>query len=179
MSLKIAFGGNMGSGKDHAGNYLKTKYGGSCVSFAGPIYDILHYAQDRCKIVRHKDRRFLQLVGTEWGRSIDPSLWIDLLLSSTETEGENYFVTDLRFENEFYTLKNKSWICIKIVRESDSSERVGTGSLGHSSELSLKNIPSKCWDYTIYNNGSVEEFENKLDQILMSIIQSQYLQTPE
>ena len=173
MPLKIAFGGNMGSGKDHAGNYLKTKYGGTCVSFAKPIYDILYYAQDRCQITRNKDRRFLQLVGTDWGRSLDPNLWINLLLTSTEITEENCYLTDLRFENEFNSLKDKSWICIKIIRECDTRERAGTGSAHHSSELSLRNIPNEHWNYIIDNNGSLEEFESQLDKIITTIIQSQ------
>ena len=43
MPIKIAFGGKMGTGKDCAVKYMINKHTGVKLSFADPIYDILHY----------------------------------------------------------------------------------------------------------------------------------------
>ena len=63
--MKIAFGYKMGAGKDTAVDYLKQKYGGTHLSFAGPIYTILENAQHICGFPVEKDRQFLQFIGTE------------------------------------------------------------------------------------------------------------------
>jgi hypothetical protein len=162
-NMKLAFGYKMRCGKDTACDYMIKTHGGKKLSFASPIYDILHYAQKRCGITQEKDREFLQYIGTEWGRKKDENLWVNLLLKNTVlTNNEiptNFFVSDLRFLNEFYALKNNGWTCIKIIR----SEFKQTHS--HISETQLDDLPDNEWDYIIYNDDSLEEFYKKLNNI--------------
>jgi hypothetical protein len=166
--MKIAFGYRMGVGKDTAVNYLIQKHGGTRVSFAGPIYDILAYAQKRCGFTPHKDRQFLQYIGAEWGRRQDPDIWVKLALeASAETQG-NVFISDLRFPNEFEALKRDGWICVKLIR-TDPEDRVGTGTATHISETALDGVPDEEWDYVIANDGTLEEFEAKIKQIYDSV----------
>lgn len=171
--MKIAFGYKMGSGKDTAVSYLKSRFGGVSLSFAEPLYEIMHYTQKRCGMKIQKDRLFLQLVGTEWGRNIDPDIWIHLLLEKvaslqkekTTNERENIYISDLRFINEMKALKNNGWICVKLVRDF-MDERKGTGKKTHKSEHELDTIEEDAWDYIIENKGTLEEFYARLDNMM-------------
>ena len=164
---KVAFGYRMGVGKDTAADYLQNVLGGKRMSFAEPIYDILHYAQDRCGIPRCKDRQFLQYVGTNWGRKQNKNMWIDLVLKNTP-ENEYVFLSDLRFPNELKALRENGWYCVKLVRDHDTA-REGTGSSTHSSETALDSVPNSQWNAVIYNNGSLTEFLFQLDGLISQI----------
>lgn len=162
--VNIAFGGQMGTGKDTAVDYLIKKYNGKRISFAGPIYDILSFAQKTCNFPYEKDRGFLQFIGTEWARQKNPNVWIEKAVSSVETNNNN-FISDLRFQNEFNALKKNGWKCVKIIRTSHlENNRVGSGTIMHASELELNLIDG--WDLIIENNGSLDEFYAKLDLIM-------------
>lgn len=161
--MKIAFGFRMGVGKDEAVKYLSNKYGGVVIYFAEPIYDIMKYAQKVAGFPYEKDRKFLQWVGTEWARNIDNNVWVNKTIKKIPKEG-NVYISDLRFLNEFEALKINGWTCVKLIREVDNI-RAGTGSTFHISENILENIPDKDWNYIIENNGTLEEFHNKLDKL--------------
>ena len=161
MPIKIAFGGKMRVGKDTAVKYCKSQVDSwDHFSFSEPIYDIMNYAQKTVGISNKKDRKFLQYIGTEWGRDIDENLWINLLIKKANNSAKDYiFVSDVRFENEFNTLKNDGWICVKIVKNT----RINNN---HISETSLDNIDDSKWDFVITNNSNVNEFYSQIKRIL-------------
>ena len=164
MTLKIAFGGVMGSGKDTCVDYLCTKYPEHTrISFAGALYDILSYAQEKCGFEKNKDRKFLQFIGTEWARSINENVWVDIVLGK-DIEGVG-LLSDIRFPNEFNALKNNSWICIKVTRDNIDKNRVGNGDNTHSSEISINDIKDEEWDFIINNNSTLEDLYKRLDKI--------------
>ena len=163
--MKIAFGFKMGTGKDISVKYLINNYGGKKIRFAEPIYDILRYAQRRCGLEYKKDRKFLQLVGTEWGRSIDNDIWINLVLKNQPKEG-NIYCADVRFKNEFDALRNNGFIMIKLIRDEVNCNRIGNGTTTHISENNLDEYGDEHWDYILYNNGSLEDLYNELDNIM-------------
>lgn len=169
MVLKIAFGYKMSAGKDTAVEYLINKYDGRKISFASPIYKIMDFAQRVCGLPTKKDRRFLQLVGTDWGRNINSDIWINLALDEARKSAENVFISDLRFPNELNALKKDGWVCVKINRNQIESGRVGSGTHTHLSEISLENTPDNEWYTVIDNNGTKEEFYAKLDKIVKDI----------
>tara|TARA_Y100000389_G_scaffold109509_1_gene106564 strand:- start:2071 stop:2574 length:504 start_codon:yes stop_codon:yes gene_type:complete len=164
MVLKIAFGGVMGSGKDTCVDYLCTKYPEHTrISFAGALYDILSYAQEKCGFEKNKDRKFLQFIGTEWARNIDENVWINIVLDK-DIKGIG-LLSDIRFLNEFNALKNNGWICIKVTRDNIDKNRVGNGDNTHSSELSINDIKDEEWDFIINNNSTLEDLYKRLDKI--------------
>ena len=171
MTLKIAFGYRMGAGKDTAVDYLIQKYGGTKISFASHLYKILHFAQNLCGFPLEKDREFLQWVGTEWGRKKEKNIWVRLTVEEAEQIKGNIFNSDVRFPNEFQTMKDNGWVCIKINRNQDliDANRAGSGMTTHSSETALDSIPDHEWDFVIDNNGTLEEFYTKLDQIVFNL----------
>lgn len=164
MILKIAFGGVMGSGKDTCVDYLCTKYPEHTrISFAGALYDILSYAQEKCGFEKNKDRKFLQFIGTEWARNIDENVWINIVLGK-DIKGVG-LLSDIRFPNEFNALKNNGWICIKVTRDNIDKNRVGNGDNTHSSELRINDINDEHWDFIINNNSTLEDLYKRLDKI--------------
>lgn len=171
--MKIAFGYKMGSGKDTAVEYCVKKYTGIHISFAKPIYDILHYAQEICGFEQKKDRQFLQYIGTEWARKKDNNVWVNLAINKTKNKSGNFYISDLRFMNEFEALKKENWVLVKLVREINKEkkeERKGTGSVSHSSETSLDSVPNENWDYIINNNSNcLEDFYLELDNLVKKI----------
>jgi len=113
--VKIAFGYKRRVGKDTSCDYLVQKYGGVKLSFAEPLYKILNFSQLICNFKETKDRKFLQFVGTEWARSINENVWVDLLIDKLKSRPEvNIFVSDLRFKNEFWALKKHGFICVQV-----------------------------------------------------------------
>jgi hypothetical protein len=130
-------------------------------------------------------REFWQLYGTEahraddLGRSFGPNFWVDNLLPLDSPPGEydtaavkvpawyhsfkeswagfaDYaVVTDVRFPNEadrIHELGGEVWLV-------DASERVGTNSDKHVSELGL---PRKMVDRVIDNNGDLSMLETRV-----------------
>lgn len=97
-------------------------------------------------------RRLLQVIGTEFGRSIDPDIWIQALYNKFPDIGSpetNYVITDCRFDNEvkFVHLKGGDvcWI-----------ERPGLVSDGHASENPA--LKDKA-DFILHNDDVIEEFQ--------------------
>jgi len=163
--MKLAIGGQMGSGKDTFYEYLLTKNLNIIkVSFAEPIYSILNFAQETCFFEKVKDRKFLQFVGSEWAREKDPNIWINIVDKKTKEKNDNFCLTDLRFENEFNYLKQNNWILIKIERDIIPFGREGNGSIAHISENALKNINDSEWDFIIKNNSTLENYFKEIDK---------------
>ncbi len=105
--LRFAFGYQARVGKDTAANYLKSLHGGTILSFAQAIYDIMYFAQRTCGFKEEKDRHFLQYIGTQWAREKEPDVWLNVVLRKIESlpKDEPIYITDVRFPNEFDALE--------------------------------------------------------------------------
>ncbi len=167
--IKIAFAGKMGCGKSTAAGFCDQVAIWACrtltrVSFAKPLYDVLHFAQRRFGLDEQKDRYLLQMLGS-WGRNQDKDLFVKLLIDSSK-----YYVfvvlDDLRYENEFNALKEDGWKCIKIIKPSESVHVLGTGDARHESELGLDGLDDAVWDEIIINDGTLEEFKKKVQKVV-------------
>ena len=169
--LRIAFGYKMGVGKDTAVDHLIRAFGGVQHTFSKPLYDILHYAQFVCGFRHEKDRKFLQYIGTEWARDIDPDVWVKLLLQNTAHATHNVFISDLRFPNELNALKKNGWTTVKIIRSSVDTNRQGSGSCTHASETVLDAIPDSEWDFVLDNSSTLSSFYAQLDAMYAALAQ--------
>ena len=104
-------------------------------------------------------RKILQLLGTEGGRDvIHPNIWVNATLGDL-TEKDHVIITDARFPNEVIGINRKGGIVVKIIRPSVVSTS------NHPSETSLNNYTN--WDYTIINDGTLEELEAKVEKMLL------------
>jgi len=102
-------------------------------------------------------RRLLQWWGTEYRRSQDPDYWTkawDRKIHQYDLATTDILVDDIRFANELETLKADGGLIVKI-------ERPGFNGAGnHASETSLDNYTD--WDYTLHNDGTLEQFLDKV-----------------
>lgn len=180
----IGFTGAMGSGKSTAINLidaLARDYTLVNIKFAKPLYDIQEAIYQRIETVYRrpesfeKDRKLLQWIGTEFGRSLDKDLWIKLWKQEVqETYLDNKWINfnegnllitcdDLRFDNEAQAVKDMGGIIIKLVSDKNL-ERITTaeGIKNHPSEQGVDN---KYLDYIIENNGNIEDLRSSLCEI--------------
>lgn len=163
--LRVGFGYEARVGKDTAATFLIGMYGGGVrLSFAQPLYDIQEFVQERCGLPKEKDRRLLQILGTEWGRERNPDIWVNILLAALDAlpAHTNVFITDVRFPNEIQALKSRGFILVNLVRPSAQRLAAFTdgGSTQHASETALKG--NRDWDLTIANESTLDEFHRKL-----------------
>lgn len=166
--IRLAFGYGARTGKSEAVKYLVSKYGGKELSMAKAVYDILHYSQNRCGFSLEKDRKFLQMVG-DWGRDKDPDVWINIVNKEiAQNSQENIYISDLRYPNESVMLKERGFSLINVIRDSELKSDFGSGSRCHSSEISMECYND--WEFVIYNNKSLAEFHQQLDNIIHKII---------
>lgn len=169
----IALCGKMGAGKSEVASYLMKRIPtSSLVKLAQPLYDIQQYAYNRIgKEVKGKDRKLLQYLGTEWGRSIEPNLWVDIW--STETLHElmfnaNYVITDdVRFDNEAMTVRSRGGIVLRV--EADDSVRGSRIQLNNTSHKSEMGVDDSYVYATIYNNGTIDDLHKNLDYLLETL----------
>jgi hypothetical protein len=169
--IKIAFSGLMRSGKDACGDYIIKKHGGVIKRFAEPLYDIMHYAQRRCRLPETKWRKFLQVVGTELFRAEHPGIWVNLLIEEVVDldPSVNIIVVDARFNDEFEALKKAGFLLVKIIRtdaEREAEERVSSEVARHASEVDM--LSYEGFDHVIVNCGTLEDLYRSVDRLIES-----------
>jgi hypothetical protein len=102
-------------------------------------------------------RQLMQTLGTEWAREcVGENIWIKIACSNLNNI-MNYVTEDVRFLNEANSFREAGFKIIKIIRPSAKITSK------HSSEGSLDNYN---FDYTIENNGTLDELFEKMDGIL-------------
>ena len=169
----IALTGKMGAGKSEVASYLLSRIPkSSLVKLAQPLYDIQDYAYGRIyKKPDGKDRKLLQYLGTEWGRSIDPNLWVDIwtteVLHRLMFKSDTVITDDARFDNEAATAISRGGVVLRV--EADDSvrgSRIQLNGNSHKSELGVND----CYIYaTIYNNGTIEDLHKNIDYLLETL----------
>lgn len=181
MARLIAFTGSMGVGKSTAiETLLPLVVGHYNIKFAQPLYDMQEFIYER--IARAytrpetfvKDRKLLQWLGTEWGRnSISLTLWGDLWEKEVNNAMENYpwatiTCDDARFDNEAKRIKDMGGVLIRLTSDRNF-DRITTanGIKGHASEAG---VAEKYIDYTVENNGTIEEFQAALRKVYEQIL---------
>lgn len=97
-------------------------------------------------------REVYQLFGTEFGRELDPLLWLKLAELELEKQG-CLIITDIRFENEAKFIRDNGGRVVHIKRE---------GSLKVNQHSSENGVASTNKDITILNNDTLEVFKNNV-----------------
>lgn len=114
----IGLTGPKGIGK----STFAARVGGTILSLSMPIKEMLSVIVDKKYLHEDKEaqipgfpeglngRRLLQTLGTEWGRNLYPSIWLDAardkitnLITNAKVSGNQFFrviVDDVRFRNE-------------------------------------------------------------------------------
>lgn len=173
------------SGKDEAAKILVEEFGFTRVAFADKLREVLYALNpwvrsfvpvlgatyeriqdvidkqgwDGYKKYQYADsiREYLQRLGTEAGRqTLWDSIWVDAALTGHD-EDAKLVVTDCRFPNEAQAIVDLGGKIWRI-------RRTGVGPANsHASETSLDDWP---WDECIDNNGTLEEFHEKVRNMI-------------
>ncbi len=121
--------------------------------------------QDRSGRTAVTVRRILQWWGTEYRREQDPDYWTKAWgrkVSEYDVEQMYLLVDDVRFMNELQVIKEHGGLIIKIDRPGFD------GANNHASETSLDDYTD--WDGKILNDGTLQEFERKVESLVASLI---------
>ncbi|RZU35977.1 dephospho-CoA kinase [Streptomyces sp. BK022] len=174
----IGLHGFAGTGKDAVAKIL-ANYGYERVAFADVLREALyvlnpivsygytgqqwlsevvdHLGWDLAKREYPEIRRMLQVLGTEVGREmIDQNVWVNSVFKKLE-EGKKYVFTDVRFVNEHQAIDSRLGLLVKI-------DRPGYGPVNaHKSD---KGLPDEWFDVRIVNDGSLEDLNTKVREML-------------
>ena len=182
--IRIAFAGLMRAGKDTAADHVLHNHDGMAMKIADPLYDIMRYAQTVAGVPQEKDRKFLQWVGTEWGRAQNENVWVGALIRKIRERAtpKAICISDARFTNEFDALKKEGFIIVKITRPESArmaAEAVYVPSnldkfkrffgikpkfAVHASERDV--LTYQGFDFEISNDGTISEFYARIDIVL-------------
>lgn len=112
--VKIALIGSAGSGKDFIADILSNHFDFDRYAFADEVKRIAkrlfpeEYGNDSVK-----NRQLLIGVGMGM-REIDPWVWVDYLIDEMKSNTGNIVVTDTRFQNEYWALKNAGFVFVRV-----------------------------------------------------------------
>jgi hypothetical protein len=184
----IAFNGGMGSGKSTAIKILQEMNPGKLivlVKFAETLYEIQEIIYSKVAPVYTrpkdfvKDRKLLQWLGTDWGRSLNENLWVLLYQAKIEAGLREYLLTnansddlivvtdDCRFDNEAVAVKEMGGLVVKIERtNNEQAAQGGVGIKGHASEAGIN---PELVDYIVENNSTIEDFKISLDTLYREV----------
>jgi len=157
-----------GCGKDCFADYLVARHNYIKFSFASPIYDIAREFFD----MKEKDRQLLIDIGQKM-REINPNVWLDYAMKRADKlikTGHKIIISDCRFENEYDLAVKNKFTPIRIVCDKDVAikrilQRDGNCNvdlLESESEIGTRHLKA----IEIKNNGTVEEFYNKIELLL-------------
>ena len=113
-------------------------------------------------------RDIMQVLGTDLLRQgFNNNIHVAATLGSIK-ENEKVIITDMRFPNELKAVKDKGGITIRVNRPNIhyllESGINNQNKVEHESETALDNAE---FDYTIDNDGSIEELIEKVKEILI------------
>lgn len=172
----IGLSGYARSGKDEIANILMQKYRFKRVAFADPIKEfvfrvnpILNDGRRLQSVVdsfgwevtksRSEARRMLQEVGVVARDMFGPNFWVDIALHRFNHHHDDVVISDVRFKNEFNTIKQLGGKVYRVSREHAVPVN------NHISETELDNA---VFDAMIENNGTLQDLEATVDDLMSS-----------
>jgi hypothetical protein len=150
-----------------SGKYVKIPYGNK-------IPEDVYNDDSKGAFIKLTPRLFMQLIGTEVAKEIHPSVWVNNLMKDYKQIGmmadeikgiyklyPNWIITDLRFPNELKAIKDRGGISIRVNRHNHPNDI--NPNTEHPSETALDDAE---FDYTIINNGTIEDLIEKVKVVL-------------
>lgn len=121
MSIRIGISGKMCSGKSLVARYLTDKYNFIEMSFASRLKELALELFD----VKQKDERgrfILQQLANHL-REIDPAVWLRYLVARIPIDC-NIVISDVRYPNEYQTLKSLGFSLVRMQMSRKEQERL-------------------------------------------------------
>lgn len=177
----IAFSGKQGSGKTEAAKIItscveKLGFRPIIVKFADPIYKIM---QSQCDILhldfdKPKMRPIMQFIGEHYRNIYSTNFWVDKWemevrhaeMFSIDKPEAIYICDDLRYDNEASRVTSLGGKIVDVRTNDDiRRQRINVVGADHESERGL----TRPINYTIYNNGTVAQLEQQVQEMVKSI----------
>jgi hypothetical protein len=106
-------------------------------------------------------RTFLQKLGTEAMREgLHQNTWANAFWSDFDKDNDHWLITDIRFPNEYESVKDRNGIVIKVVRDIEIPKHE------HESETALD---SYRFDYVINNNKDINHLISEVETLLKDL----------
>lgn len=162
----IGFTGAIGSGKDTACIGKKIGFADAlkevCSDLTGHDYT-LRETKDGFVLPGVTGRKMLETIGATM-RSLDENFWLNLAMERVVyfSKFETVCIPDVRYKNEVDAIRKAGGVIVRINRD-------GCQRTGHESD----NWDQLEFDYEIYNNGTLEEFIEKIKSWYSSLNLSQ------
>lgn len=183
--MNIVLVGEAASGKDFLSERL-LRYGYYRYAFADEVKEVAKKYFPHLYNEDNKPRWLLQAIGTMF-RDIDPDIWVKALLNQIDKTNdilkgyglarEVVVITDCRMPNEYEALKERDFIFIRIKvdkgirkqRMIDRGDEFTEDDMKHHTESFYNTF--EC-EYEIDNNGTLEELEDQIEDVMTQIISS-------
>lgn len=106
-------------------------------------------------------RTFLQKLGTETMREgLHQNTWANAFWYDYDEDNNHWLITDIRFPNEYESVKDRNGIMIKVVRDIEIPKHE------HESETALD---SYRFDYVINNNKDINHLISEVEILLKDL----------
>lgn len=186
--LRLAIAGELRSGKTTLAEYAEKHYHMDPFALGDELKNGFHYHYPH--ILRDpKPRRGYQLYGQLMRFVYGKDYWLNITLDEIErcrkaSDGYNVFsssvsgfapiITDARQPNEFDRLRKEGYKIIKVIapyevrkkRAKEAGDYFTEEEMNNETELYISQLES---DYTIFNEGTVEELYAQFDKIIEDI----------
>jgi hypothetical protein len=166
--LKIGLSGKMASGKCLVAEYLCNRYQFTELAFAARLKEIATemFGFDVAK-KDERGRYVLQQFAVHM-REIDPLVWVRYVLRRIPEKG-NVVISDVRFANEFDTLKSLGFTMVRMTMSRATQERIVRVHypglpLVMLDDYSERAVDNKPFDYAIDNDTGVT-----MEQVYMQV----------
>lgn len=177
-ALLIGLTGRAGSGKDTVAMHLRDEWAFEHIAFADPIVDMIgallatanlepcwmteRVLKEQPTPLGPSYREMAQTLGTEWGRTLRPDLWVhvaELRLDSPGLREESVVLSDVRFANEAAAIRRRGGFIVRVLRRSEDLPAVRA----HASELEQLHIQA---DTELLNYGSKATLFDQIDRLV-------------
>lgn len=178
--LLIGLTGAARSGKTTAAKHLASTHGLLHYALAQPLKQMLAQGfnlsdahlegalkEQPLAWLGKSPRELMQLLGTEWGRSmVHSDLWLLLAAQNLDSLANclpgaaGFVISDLRFENEATWLRQRGGVVVHIQRPDAEAVR------GHSSEAGIEIRDN---DLVIHNEGELADFLRDIEHAMAHI----------
>lgn len=199
----VGLTGAIGSGKSKVAAYLALMYNGVTRSFASPLKQIaisfgftesqIYGTQEQKKEINElwgiSGREFMQKLGTEVFRESVPQIipqmcnpWRRIMEAKAQkliNDGTFVIVDDVRFIDEAIMITQLKGVLIRIVRDNPVNNELDQTKDALIKDSSIKLHASEQQDFavnfTIINNGTLNELYDQIDKIMATLDMYAYL----